>query len=113
MLASPTKTLIENRCRDLGLTRKDVIGRLGYQNRSKGARRYDELLAGALMQPRQLSPWTPDPVRRGRRPLSDPLMQPRQLSPWTQLRAVLQGLAEPLQPLMQPRQLSPWTRLRG
>jgi hypothetical protein len=45
---SPITNLIENRCQELGLTRRDIIRRLDYQNRSKGARRFDEFMNGEL-----------------------------------------------------------------
>src|SRR6266699_6393187 len=43
---SPIKTLIENRSRDLGLSRQDIVQRAGYRNIAKGCRRLDELLTG-------------------------------------------------------------------
>jgi len=43
---SPIKTLIENRRRDLGLSRQDIVQRAGYRNLAEGCRRLDELLTG-------------------------------------------------------------------
>jgi hypothetical protein len=48
------KTLIERRCRDLGLGQKDVIRRAGYRNLARGHRRLDALLAGDLHSARSL-----------------------------------------------------------
>jgi hypothetical protein len=51
---SPITALIEDRCRELGLSRQDVVRRAGYVNLSKGHRRLDELLAGDLHTTRGL-----------------------------------------------------------
>jgi hypothetical protein len=51
---SPITALIEDRCRELGLSRQDVVRRAGYTNLSKGHRRLDELLAGDLHATRGL-----------------------------------------------------------
>jgi hypothetical protein len=51
---SPIKTLIENRSRDLGLSRQDIVQRAGYRNLAKGHRRFDELLAGDVNSARGL-----------------------------------------------------------
>src|SRR6266566_4761431 len=47
---SPIKTLIENRSRDLGLSRQDIVQRAGYRNLVKGCRRLDELLTGDVRE---------------------------------------------------------------
>lgn len=41
-------TLIAARCRELGLTRAQLVRRAGYKNVAKGTRRLEELLAGDL-----------------------------------------------------------------
>jgi hypothetical protein len=51
---SPIKTLIENRSRDLGLSRQDIVQRAGYRNLAKGCRRLDELLTGDVHAARGL-----------------------------------------------------------
>src|SRR5438128_7962412 len=51
---SPLKTLIENRSRDLGLSRQDIVQRAGYRNLAKGCRRLDELLTGDVHAARGL-----------------------------------------------------------
>src|SRR3989442_8738805 len=51
---SPLKTLIENRSRDLGLSRQDIVQRAGYRNIAKGCRRLDELLTGDVQAARGL-----------------------------------------------------------
>jgi len=51
---SPIKTLIENRSRDLGLSRQDIVQRAGYRNLAKGCRRLDELLTGDVQAARGL-----------------------------------------------------------
>ncbi len=51
---SPIKTLVQNRCRELGLSRKDIVRRAGYVNLAKGHRRFDELLAGDVNAARGL-----------------------------------------------------------
>src|SRR6266571_2641377 len=51
---SPLKTLIENRSRDLGLSRQDIVQRAGYRNIAKGCRRLDELLTGDVHAARGL-----------------------------------------------------------
>ena len=51
---SPIKTLIENRSRDLGLSRQDIVQRAGYHNLAKGCRRLDELLTGDVHAARGL-----------------------------------------------------------
>src|SRR6266487_2549140 len=51
---SPIKTLIENRSRDLGLSRQDIVQRAGYRNIAKGCRRLDELLTGDVHAARGL-----------------------------------------------------------
>jgi hypothetical protein len=42
--------LIDERSRDLGLSRSEVVRRCGYKNISKGVRRLDELYAGDLQR---------------------------------------------------------------
>jgi hypothetical protein len=42
----PNPTLIEERCRELGLRRSEIASRCGYQNLSKGVRRLEQVLAG-------------------------------------------------------------------
>jgi hypothetical protein len=54
MLVSPIKLLVEERCRVLGLTRRDIVHRAGYRNVSKGLRRLDELIAGEWRRARGL-----------------------------------------------------------
>ena len=44
----PIETLITERCRDLGLSRADVVRRAGLKNVEKGLRRLDGLYAGDL-----------------------------------------------------------------
>jgi hypothetical protein len=51
---SPIKTLIENRSRDLGLSRQDIVQRAGYRNLAKGCRRLDGLLTGDVHAARGL-----------------------------------------------------------
>jgi hypothetical protein len=52
---SPIKTLIDNRSRDLGLSRQDIVQRAGYRNIAKGCRRrFDELLSGNVNAARGL-----------------------------------------------------------
>src|SRR6266700_2758387 len=51
---SPIKTLIENRSRDLGLSRQAIVQRAGYRNIAKGCRRLDELLTGDVHAARGL-----------------------------------------------------------
>ena len=46
--SSPIAALIEQRCRELGLRRQDLVRRAGYVNLAKAYRRLDELLAGDL-----------------------------------------------------------------
>ena len=41
-------TLIEHRAREVGLSRADIAGRLGYRNFVKGIRRIDAICAGEL-----------------------------------------------------------------
>ncbi|SRR6266545_222673 len=47
-MPTPIQQLIEDRCQYLGLSRRQIIHRAGYQNIQKGMRRLDELLAGNL-----------------------------------------------------------------
>src|SRR6266699_1151996 len=51
---SPIKTLVENRCRELGLSRQDIVQRAGYRNLAKGCRRLDGLLTGDVYAARGL-----------------------------------------------------------
>ena len=51
---SPIKTLIENRSRDLGLSRQDIVQRAGYRDLAKGCRRLDGLLTGDVHSARGL-----------------------------------------------------------
>jgi hypothetical protein len=44
----PLTTLIQNRCRQLGLRKIDLIRRTSYRNHAKGVRRLEALLAGDL-----------------------------------------------------------------
>jgi hypothetical protein len=47
-MPTPIQQLIEDRCQYLGLSRRHLIRRAGYENTAKGLRRLDELLAGEL-----------------------------------------------------------------
>jgi hypothetical protein len=51
---TPIQQLIEDRCQYLGLSRRHLICRAGYENTAKGLRRLDELLAGDLHTTRGL-----------------------------------------------------------
>jgi hypothetical protein len=44
------QSLIDGRCRELGVSRSELVGRCGYKNISKGIRRLDELYAGSLQR---------------------------------------------------------------
>jgi hypothetical protein len=46
--------LIEDRCRDLGLSHADLVRRADYENVSKGIRRLQELLGGDLVRTKTL-----------------------------------------------------------
>ena len=46
VLSLPISTLIEERCRELGLRGSEIAARCGYKNLSKGVRRLDQVLAG-------------------------------------------------------------------
>jgi hypothetical protein len=50
----PIQALLEQRCRELDLSRHDVVRRAGFVNLAKGHRRLDELLAGDLHHSRGL-----------------------------------------------------------
>ncbi len=54
MTRSLITALIDDRCRELGLSRHDVVRRAGYTNLSKGHRKLDELLTGDLHHSRGL-----------------------------------------------------------
>jgi hypothetical protein len=51
---TPIQQLIEDRCHALGLSRRHLIRRAGYENTAKGLRRLDELLDGNLQTTRGL-----------------------------------------------------------
>jgi hypothetical protein len=53
-MTSPIQQLIEDRRTALGLSRRHLIRRAGYENTAKGLRRLDELLAGDLHSTRGL-----------------------------------------------------------
>ena len=53
-MTNPIQTLVEDRRKELGLRKQDVVHRAGFKNLSKGCRRYDELLAGELHTARGL-----------------------------------------------------------
>lgn len=44
--ALPIRSLVETRCKELGLSPAAFVGRLGYRNEAKGLRRLDQILAG-------------------------------------------------------------------
>jgi hypothetical protein len=50
----PLTTFIQNRCRQLGLRKIDLIRRTSYRNHAKGLRRLDALLAGNLDDAQEL-----------------------------------------------------------
>jgi hypothetical protein len=47
-MSLPIQNLINERCRDLGLSRSELVVRCGYKNISKGIRRLDEVYEGDL-----------------------------------------------------------------
>jgi hypothetical protein len=48
VMPTPIQQLIEDRCRILSISRRQVVHRAGYRNLAKGLRRLDELPAGEL-----------------------------------------------------------------
>jgi hypothetical protein len=47
-MSLPIQNLITRRCRELGLSRSELVERCGYKNISKGIRRLEEVYAGDL-----------------------------------------------------------------
>jgi hypothetical protein len=54
VMPTPIQQLIEDRCRILSISRRQVVHRAGYRNLAKGLRRLDELPAGELHTTRGL-----------------------------------------------------------
>lgn len=59
----PLATLITERCRELGLSRSDLITRCGYKNVSKGLRRLDQVFSADLGKAAHLIRKLPEALR--------------------------------------------------
>ena len=69
------QTLILDRCRELGLSRSELVRRAGFKNVAKGIRRLDELCGGELQKTEWLMKGLPSALELAPRRVADALRE--------------------------------------